>query len=61
MATFETIRTQPVGVRAGGFFSTLIARLVDWNDRRITRNSLSALTARELNDIGLSRGDIANF
>jgi len=32
-----------------------------WNDRRVTRNALSSLTARELNDIGLSRGDIANM
>jgi uncharacterized protein YjiS (DUF1127 family) len=35
-------------------FSTVAA----WNDARITRNSLSKLTARELDDIGLSYGDI---
>ncbi len=29
-----------------------------WNDARITRRELSALTDRELTDIGLTRGDI---
>ncbi|MCO4826263.1 MAG: DUF1127 domain-containing protein [Loktanella sp.] len=29
-----------------------------WNDARITRKSLSKLSARELADIGLSFGDI---
>ncbi|MDC1297520.1 DUF1127 domain-containing protein, partial [Octadecabacter sp.] len=30
----------------------------DWNDARMTRNSLNKLSARELDDIGLMRGDI---
>jgi len=29
-----------------------------WNDARMTRNALSRLSARELEDIGLCRGDI---
>ncbi|MGR3322106.1 MAG: DUF1127 domain-containing protein [Pseudooceanicola sp.] len=29
-----------------------------WNDARVTRNALSRLTDRELEDIGLCRGDI---
>ncbi|WP_280524970.1 DUF1127 domain-containing protein [Paracoccus siganidrum] len=29
-----------------------------WNDARITRRELNALTDRELSDIGLARGDI---
>jgi uncharacterized protein YjiS (DUF1127 family) len=29
-----------------------------WNDARITRKSLSRLSARELDDIGLCYGDI---
>lgn len=29
-----------------------------WNARRQTRNALSAMTDRELNDIGITRGDI---
>lgn len=29
-----------------------------WNDARVTRNALSRLTDRELDDIGLTRADI---
>ncbi|ETA51108.1 DUF1127 domain-containing protein [Ponticoccus alexandrii] len=29
-----------------------------WNDRRLTRKTLMALSDRELDDIGLNRGDI---
>ncbi|WP_010139889.1 DUF1127 domain-containing protein [Oceanicola sp. S124] len=36
----------------------LIAAVVNWNDARVTRKALSRLTDRELNDIGLVRGDI---
>jgi len=32
--------------------------VADWNDARVTRNALSKLTDRELDDIGLCRGDI---
>ena len=48
----------PVAGQIKGFFSTLIANTVAWNDQRVTRKALHALTARELEDIGLSRGDI---
>jgi uncharacterized protein YjiS (DUF1127 family) len=37
---------------------SMIAAVVSWNDCRMTRNSLSKLTTRELDDIGLVRGDI---
>ena len=30
----------------------------DWNNARKTRNALSGLSAHELDDIGLCRGDI---
>ncbi|TVS06142.1 MAG: DUF1127 domain-containing protein [Rhodobacteraceae bacterium] len=36
----------------------LLATLKTWNDERITRRDLNALTDRELADIGLTRGDI---
>lgn len=36
----------------------LIATLKTWNDERITRRELNALSDRELSDIGLSRSDI---
>jgi uncharacterized protein YjiS (DUF1127 family) len=29
-----------------------------WNDARVTRNALAKLSDRELDDIGLCRGDI---
>ncbi len=36
----------------------LIASFTAWNDARVTRKALSALSDRALEDIGLSRGDI---
>ena len=36
----------------------LLGTLSAWNDARATRKALTALTARELDDIGLSRADI---
>nr|WP_037293056.1 DUF1127 domain-containing protein [Roseobacter sp. CCS2] len=59
MASFDTNRTT-AGLSAGktSFFANIIASFTAWNDARVTRNSLSKLTARELDDIGLSYGDI---
>ena len=34
------------------------ASFTAWNEARMTRNALSRLSARELEDIGLCRGDI---
>jgi len=61
MAVFTTNRTLTSGVHPTNFFAALVANVMTWNDSRMTRNALSALTSRELDDIGLSRGDIANF
>lgn len=36
----------------------LVGRLSAWNEARRTRNALSKLSAHELDDIGLNRGDI---
>ena len=60
MAVYETSRSLNEGVRADvrGYFASLVAAFEAWNDRRVTRKALSALTARELDDIGLNRGDI---
>ncbi|TRW95995.1 DUF1127 domain-containing protein [Paracoccus sp. M683] len=44
--------------RSTGVLGQLLALLTAWNDARVTRNSLSRLTDRELDDIGLCRGDI---
>ena len=47
-----------VANRFGTFFSRLIGAVVAWNDARVTRKTLGALSDRELEDIGLARGDI---
>ncbi len=56
MAVIETTRTSRPGL--GAIFSRARAAVSAWNDARITRNALSRLSDRELDDIGLSRGDI---
>ena len=62
MATFDTTRTNYGSATAASRFSAalsaVIATAVAWNDARVTRKALSSLTDRELEDIGLSRGDI---
>lgn len=62
MAFFDNTRTTYATASAVNRFSalagTLIAKIVAWNDARVTRNALSELTDRELEDIGLSRADI---
>ncbi len=62
MAVFDTTRTAQgtsglIG-RIGALINSLTATVMVWNDARITRKSLSALTDRELADIGLTRGDV---
>lgn len=44
--------------RIGAFFASVATVVTEWNDARATRNTLNALTDRELEDIGLCRGDI---
>ena len=61
MAAIDTPRVQlTAGThgRIGQFFASLQAAFISWNDARVTRNALSQLTDRELEDIGLCRGDI---
>lgn len=62
MAAFETTRTAPLGAittyRFIQFVSSAFAAVNNWNDARITRAALGKLTDRELDDIGLCRGDI---
>ncbi|MEW9919258.1 DUF1127 domain-containing protein [Marimonas sp. MJW-29] len=59
MAAFDTTRTAYGSATAvSGFFSRALATVVAWNDARVTRKALSALSDRELEDIGLVRGDI---
>ena len=62
MAAIETSRTAPLGAvslfRSVEFVTGIFAAVSDWNDARVTRNSLHKLSDRELDDIGLCRGDI---
>lgn len=62
MASLDTSRTIYRSVNAvsniTSFIQDMVASVVAWNDARVTRNALSALTDRELEDIGLIRGDI---
>ena len=56
----------PTGARSlgGRLFATLArtaAALVTWNDARVTRKALGQLSDRELDDIGLCRGDIEDI
>jgi uncharacterized protein YjiS (DUF1127 family) len=62
MAAYDTTRTAYGSVmavsRVSSFVMGLFGTVVAWNDARVTRNALAALSDRELDDIGLIRGDI---
>ncbi|MCM2560583.1 DUF1127 domain-containing protein [Lutimaribacter sp. EGI FJ00015] len=60
MAVFDAHRPAAFGTtpRRGNLFSRLVAAVAAWNDARVTRNALNKLSDRELDDIGLCRGDI---
>lgn len=62
MAAFETTRPAPLGAvsifRAVNGIGGMFSMLSNWNDVRVTRKALNKLTDRELDDIGLCRGDV---
>ena len=62
MAAFDTTRPTKFGIGSGirlnGVMNALLDAFSTWNDKRATRNMLGKLTDRELDDIGLLRGDI---
>jgi uncharacterized protein YjiS (DUF1127 family) len=62
MAAYESSRPAPLGAisifRSVQLFSEALTSLNAWNNARMTRSSLSKLSDRELDDIGLCRGDI---
>jgi len=62
MAAYETSRAAPVGAisifRLVQGFGGAFGALSTWNDARMTRNALGKLSDRELDDIGLCRGDV---
>lgn len=62
MAAVETTRPAPFGAittyRAINALSKAALVFSTWNDARVTRKALNKLSDRELDDIGLCRGDI---
>ncbi len=58
MATFDIFRP---AAPTSGAVSTLLGRLITWIEHRQTVAVLSKLTNRELEDIGLVRGDIGRY
>ena len=62
MAAVETTRPAPFGAittyRAINALSNVTLTFRAWNDARVTRKALNKLSDRELDDIGLCRGDI---
>lgn len=65
MAANLITRTPPFGAvatfRTVQFVSNITNMLINWNETRVTRNALSRLSDRELDDIGLCRADIGNL
>ncbi|MEQ9258195.1 MAG: DUF1127 domain-containing protein [Roseovarius sp.] len=60
MAVIDTTRSASAVHVFGGLFK-LADRIAAWNDARATRNALSQLSDRQLEDIGLNRSDIERF
>jgi len=62
MAAFDTTRTHfgshTFTGRIVSTISSVFGSFSTWNDARLTRNALNKLSNRELEDIGLVRGDI---
>ncbi len=61
MATVRIMHPHSRGLTHGRFtkfFADTVNLLTAWNTARITRKELSRLSDRELEDIGLTRGDI---
>lgn len=61
MAVIDTTRTGVAPTFVFGGLSKLIGNISAWKDARVTRKALSQLSDRELDDIGLARGDIDSF
>ncbi len=65
MASYDTMRPvvagQSIANRFFSAFTGMAGTFAAWNDTRITRNALSKLSDHELDDLGLSRSDIATM
>ena len=56
--TLNRVRTASFIDRVHLPLSRLVSGLIHWNEARRTRVALSQLSDHELDDIGMSRGDI---
>ncbi len=57
MSTIETNRSVAVG-GVGNVVAQITSLIASWRETRMTRRELGRLSDRELDDIGLCRGDI---
>jgi uncharacterized protein YjiS (DUF1127 family) len=62
MAVYQPSAAAPLSAiatyRALNAVGKVFSAVSGWNDARVTRKALSKLSNRELDDIGLCRGDI---
>ena len=56
--TYTHVRPASFADRANLSLSALVSGVVQWNANRRTRAALARLSDHELDDIGLTRGDI---
>jgi uncharacterized protein YjiS (DUF1127 family) len=63
ISPMASITNRPLGAgfSATRIVSDLVSRIAVWNDARVTRKALSKLSNRELDDLGLCRGDIEDI
>ncbi|MGB5869927.1 MAG: DUF1127 domain-containing protein [Albidovulum sp.] len=57
MSMLETTKATS-GFSPLNLVNAILVSIASWNDARMTRSALGKLSDRELDDIGLSRGDI---
>jgi len=64
MAIYQNTASLPFGANliagATQVLENVIVKVTAWNQARVTKAELCALSARELADIGLTRGEINN-
>lgn len=61
MAVIDTTRTHAATGFVGHTLAKIAGAVTSWMDARATRKALEHLSDRELDDIGLTRGDITRL
>ena len=65
MAIIDTPRAPAIGHLntgvLGNFYSSTFGAVLAWYDRRATRNELSALSDRDLADLGVHRSQVRSI